>query len=302
MGEEQDTTIGGRAGVAGTVVGEYSGMSKKGYAPYNGKKENQDVCFMHQDPATNSMLLATFDGHGQYGHLVSRYFQRHLCESVVQHPSWVDDPAKAMRDCMLAREQELCQGRGVDTSLSGTTAVFALVRSDELTVLNAGDSRLMLGVRDPRTGKVVPREVTIDNKPDDPKEQARIEAAGGRVWAMKYDDGVDGPARVWLANQNIPGLAMSRSLCDEVAKQAGVISEPEVYRVKLGPEVVYLCMATDGLWEFLSNQQVVDMINSVGQDPQAAINILMKKSEQLWRKNEEVVDDTSIILAYMTDL
>ena len=48
MGEEQDTTIGGRAGVAGTVVGEYSGMSKKGYAPYNGKKENQDVsclCF-----------------------------------------------------------------------------------------------------------------------------------------------------------------------------------------------------------------------------------------------------------------
>lgn len=60
------------------------------------------------------------------------------------------------------------------------------------TVLNAGDSRLMLGVRDARTGKVVPREVTIDNKPDDPKEQARIEAHGGRVWAMKYDDGVDG--------------------------------------------------------------------------------------------------------------
>ena len=31
---------------------------------------------MHQDPTTHSMLLATFDGHGQYGHLVSRYFQR----------------------------------------------------------------------------------------------------------------------------------------------------------------------------------------------------------------------------------
>lgn len=111
-----------------------------------------------------------------------------------------------------------------------------------------------------------------------------------------------GPARVWLADQNIPGLAMSRSLCDEVAKQAGVISEPEIYHVKLGPEVVYMCMATDGLWEFLSNQEVVDMINSVGQDPKKAINILMKKSEQLWRQNEEVVDDTSIIIAYLTDL
>jgi serine/threonine protein phosphatase PrpC len=255
-------------------------------------------CFATSD----SMLFATFDGHGQYGHLVSRYFQRHLCDSVVKHPSWTTNPAKAMRDCMLAREKELCQGRAVDTSLSGTTAVFALVRGDELTVLNAGDSRLILGVRDSASGRIVPKEITHDNKPDNPLEQARIEANGGRVWAMKYDDGIDGPARVWLKDQNIPGLAMSRSLCDEVAKQAGVISEPEVYREKLGSEVVYLCMATDGLWEFLSNREVVDMINQFGQDPQAAINLMMKTSEALWRKNEEVVDDTSIILAYLTDM
>lgn len=50
---EEPTILKGHSGVAGTVIGEYSGMSKKGYAPYNGKKENQDVCFMHQDPATN---------------------------------------------------------------------------------------------------------------------------------------------------------------------------------------------------------------------------------------------------------
>ena len=82
-------------GVAGTVIGEYGGMSKKGYAPYNMKKENQDVCFMHQDAATCSMLLGTFDGHGEHGHHVSRYFQRHLCKSVVKHPAWASDPAKA---------------------------------------------------------------------------------------------------------------------------------------------------------------------------------------------------------------
>ena len=39
---------------------------------------------------------------------------------------------------------------------------------------------------------------------------------------------------------------MSRSLCDEVAKQAGVTSEPEIYHEHLGKDVVYLCMATDG--------------------------------------------------------
>ena len=170
-------------------------------------------------------------------------------------------------------------------------------------------SRPMIPMKhDEPKGATPPIPVAKDSRirdatmPDNPLEQARIEANGGRVWAMKYDDGIDGPARVWLKDQNIPGLAMSRSLCDEVAKQAGVISEPEVYREKLGSEVVYLCMATDGLWEFLSNREVVDMINQFGQDPQAAINLMMKTSEALWRKNEEVVDDTSIILAYLTDM
>ena len=37
-----------------------------------------------------------------------------------------------------------------------------------------------------------------------------------------------GPARVWLARQDIPGLAMSRSFGDEVAQTVGVISDPDV--------------------------------------------------------------------------
>ena len=289
-------------GVAGTVIGEFGGMSKKGYAPYNMKKENQDVCFMHQDPATNSMLLGTFDGHGEHGHHVSRYFQRHLCKSVVEHPDWVHNPAKAMTECMLAREKELINGRSVNTQLSGTTAVFALVRKDMLTVLNSGDSRLILGVRDARTGRIVPREVTLDHKPETPAEKARIERMGGRVWAMTYDDGVDGPARVWLKDQNIPGLAMSRSLCDEVAKRASVISDPDVYNVHLGGDVVFLCMATDGLWEFMTNEEVVSRIEASGGDPRKGIDVLMKESKKRWRKEEEVVDDTSIIIAYLADL
>ena len=65
-------------------------------------------------------------------------------------------------------------------------------------------------------------------------------AQGGRVFAVQYDDGVDGPARVWLQHMDIPGLAMSRSLGDSVAHQAGVISEPELFEKKLSPEYVEL--------------------------------------------------------------
>ena len=35
-----------------------------------------------------------------------------------------------------------------------------------------------------------------------------------------------GPARVWLKHENIPGLAMARSIGDRIAAQVGVIAEP----------------------------------------------------------------------------
>ena len=57
----------------------------------------------------------------------------------------------------------------------------------------------------------------------------RIVRAGGRVHPSKDSMGeFVGPHRVWLANRNTPGLAMSRSIGDYKAHEAGVIAEPEV--------------------------------------------------------------------------
>lgn len=39
---------------------------------------------------------------------------------------------------------------------------------------------------------------------------------------------ITGPYRVWLQDEDIPGLAMSRSFGDLVATQVGVICEPEI--------------------------------------------------------------------------
>ena len=50
---------------------------------------------------------------------------------------------------------------------------------------------------------------------------------GGRVESYYDDDGSPiGPARVWLLHDDIPGLAMSRSLGDNVAASVGVIAVP----------------------------------------------------------------------------
>lgn len=52
--------------------------------------------------------------------------------------------------------------------------------------------------------------VSDDHKPDRADEKARITAKGGRVFAVEYDDGIDGPFRVWLGHMDVPGLAMAR--------------------------------------------------------------------------------------------
>merc|ERR1712244_131062 len=128
-----------------------------------------------------------------------------------------------------------------------------------MTGVNIGDSRVIIGKE--VDGKLVSEEFTHDHKPDSPKEKERILEAGGRVFAVEYDDGIDGPPRVWLGHMDVPGLAMSRSLGDAVAHTAGVISEPEFTDYELNPATDrFLVVATDGLWEFVDNMETVDMV------------------------------------------
>ena len=63
-----------------------------------------------------------------------------------------------------------------------------------------------------------------------------------------------GPARVWLKNQNIPGLAMSRSLGDLVAASVGCSQDPEVFDFTFDYKDKFIIIASDGVWEFLSNE------------------------------------------------
>ena len=228
-------------------------------------------------------LLAVFDGHGEDGHLVSRHFRERLPDMVSQHPQFASDPARAITEAVLEAEAVVIGWGNVDTSLSGSTAVIASLRGSHLTACNIGDSRLVVGFRGNEGagegtgggecvggggaaagkgsaspspfGGVTAREITHDHKPESPAERARIEAKGGRVEAITYEDGYVGPHRVWLADQNIPGLAMSRSVCDTVAKEAGVTSDPEVFEEDLDANALTcIVLASDGLWEFVENQ------------------------------------------------
>lgn len=55
----------------------------------------------------------------------------------------------------------------------------------------------------------------------------------GRSYTLDSKGNPIGPMRVWLKDEPLPGLAMSRSFGDRVATLAGVIATPEVREFEL---------------------------------------------------------------------
>ena len=96
-----------------------------------------------------------------------------------------------------------------------------------------------------------------DHKASIPEEYSRIVQQGGKVEACQDPDGrLIGPARVWLKEENLPGLAMSRSLGDGVCKTIGVICDLEIVGYKLVPDDKFVVLASDGVFEFLSKKSL----------------------------------------------
>ena len=51
----------------------------------------------------------------------------------------------------------------------------------------------------------------------------------------------------------MPGLAMTRSFGDKIGCQAGVIAEPEIFEMELSSEDKFMVIASDGVFEYMSN-------------------------------------------------
>jgi serine/threonine protein phosphatase PrpC len=245
-------------------------------------KDCQDGCvsIFHE----STLLLALFDGHGKEGQRVAQFcitFMRDFFIS--QHSIFLTDPEEAMRkvieDCDEALRQKSSK---IDSSLSGTTAVVVFITEEGIHVASVGDSRAVLATipsdnqsilspehsTNPYARKLDPSRalsavsMTVDQKPNHQAELERIEKSGGKVQQLTDDFGNKvGPFRVWQKNGILPGLAMSRSIGDGVAKEIGVTSEP-IYH--FFPHFHYrdqfLVMASDGVWDVMENQEVVNFV------------------------------------------
>ena len=118
-------------------------------------------------------------------------------------------------------------------SFSGSTIIGCYMFQNKLFTCNVGDSRAIVGSCD--MGKWSATPLSEDHKPNLPKEAERIKKMNGRIEAYtdEYGEAI-GPLRVWIQNDSVPGLAMTRSFGDLVGASVGVSPVPEIKCKKIG--------------------------------------------------------------------
>ena len=94
---------------------------------------------------------------------------------------------------------------------------------------------------------------------------------------------------------------MSRSIGDHIAKDVGVTCDPEIGVFDVNMFSKYIVVASDGVWDFLSNEEVMDIVNPyfLGGDPEGAVEEIVKTATERWKKEEDVIDDITVVVSFI---
>ena len=271
-------------------------------------KVNQDSFLVIQNEykLNDFNIFSVMDGHGTNGHLISRFvtkyftsfFRKNKKMNILTSEDAVYQRLKKNNFDILKRafhhaERDIGKSN-FDANFSGTTCVMVFQVGDKIICANVGDSRAIMIKND----KIIP--LSIDQKPNDPEEEKRIIQHGGEVSQYEEDGEKSGPFRVWKKGEVYPGIAMSRSIGDLFASTLGVIPEPVFIEENIDSDTNFIIVASDGVWEFLSNERVKDIVMPFYKknDPDGACKALIKESTEWWNKEDIVVDDITVIAVF----
>ncbi|GLT26854.1 hypothetical protein SLA2020_171920 [Shorea laevis] len=216
-----------------------------GYSVYckRGRREAMEDRFsaavnLQGDP--KQAFFGVFDGHGgsKAAEFAAKNLDKNILDEVVRRDE--EEIGDAVKCGYFTTDTEFLKE---DVS-GGTCCVTALIRKGNLVVSNVGDCRAVMS----RSG--LAEALTSDHRPSREDERDRIENSGG------YVDFCHGAWRIQGS------LAVSRGIGDSHLKK-WVIAEPDTKILRIKPDHEFLILASDGLWEKVSNQEAVDIARSL---------------------------------------
>lgn len=194
----------------------------------------------------NQILNSIFDGHG--GKTVSKYLYENLYKYYINlKPSFIDDKNNFIKytNAVYNKIQtDLTIDKLKNVRHTGSTALVSIIydNNSKMYVMNCGDCRIIAGNK-----QNVAFQLSNDHKPGKPYERARLKKLGGKITHDGYD---------W----RIKDLSVSRSFGDLDTKPY-ISHIPDVFRYNI-KDFKIIVLACDGLWDVLSNQEVINFITT----------------------------------------
>ncbi|KAL3680341.1 hypothetical protein R1sor_023297 [Riccia sorocarpa] len=191
--------------------------------------------------------------------------------------------------------------RGVGGAKCGATAAAVVLKpskdgQETIIASNVGDARVILS----RARSAV--QLTFDHKPDVAEERQRIEKRNPTPKKPLVVN-VDGIWRVGglLALSRAFGDAYLKDWSDGKVEGArggfGLTAEPHVTVDTITPDDEFIIVATDGLWEKVSNQEVVDYCAEAGKEQ--SLESVAKGLVKL-AQDRGTTDDISVVVVRLS--
>lgn len=299
---------------------EYSSFSEQGDL-YTGKKNNEDYFIVKN--INKNFCAGVFDGEG--GNKVAKFASKDLFKFLIPYltdKTEIKDIIDALQRGIVNFDVALYgnnEGLGV---LDGSGLCFVYILNNTLYCANLGSSRAVLYTEE--NGKVMPTALSDDHKlfheiadnkyQENTTEMQRIKKAGGKI----QNDLINGCLAIsrglgfcYLGFKKVGEL---KSIEEEIPLENfpnhPVSNIPDVKFVSLKPANKFIVIASDGLWDAMSNEDVGALINEnvkQGNTLEEITNALLAATNERWEKlkNEHpnrLKDDVSAIVIRLSDI
>lgn len=206
----------------------------------------------------NCDYVAIFDGHnGKDASIFASARMDHIIEDLLKKEKEL--PEQSVRELLIQSFKTCNQEMKQNKVKGGTTALVVLLLENQFWVANCGDTRAVLS----QNGKAT--RISIDHRPDNKEEEERIRSIGGLITTQIDNTGA-------IITRVGGKLALSRSLGDFVLEDQGIIADPAVhgpFDLK-APENEFLVLACDGVWDVVSDEDAVSLVNLFSNPKMAA--------------------------------
>jgi len=259
------------------------------------------------------LLVGIFDGHGEHGGTIAKGVRDLVAQLAPKLFAEDLEPAGDALPDVLRRLFNVAHHGVADggfADFSGTTGTLAIVDAvtGVVTCAHVGDSRLVIAADSMHIRFESPNHELLGDElrrvliaSGEATREFLLARAGTVLVRERMVSGVVA-RRVFIPGQELPGLAMSRSLGDVQAHNLGVSADPSIHEGIPMASGSILIVGSDGIWDKVPALEAIALVAAevAGGSVEFAAAALVSEARARWLLDGGDVDDASAVVVFLS--